>query len=136
MSVELKAKKTQIPQYLLIMIDYLMALGPPDRQGNRELAIPANLGYFRPQSGIMFELPCNVSDSALTQAITWTKNGIVLPRQQNKRALLFPSVSETDGGYYTCTAGLEEYNALVDVKPKSVQGISIFQYKIYTDICT
>lgn len=99
-----------------------MALGPPDRQNNRYLNIPSNLGYFRPRSGDMFELYCNLSASALRQPITWTKDDTVLPRARNQRVLVFPSISEEDGGYYSCKAGNAEYNALVDVKPRSVQG--------------
>lgn len=70
----------------------------------------------------MFELYCNLSASSLRQPITWTKDDTVLPRARNQRVLVFPSISEEDGGYYSCKAGNAEYNALVDVKPRSVQG--------------
>lgn len=99
-----------------------MALGPPDRQTNQLLNIPSNLGYFRPRSGDMFELFCNLSESALRQPIMWTKDGTELPQARNQRVLLFPAVYEEDGGYYICQAGNSQYNALVDVKPRSVQG--------------
>ncbi|XP_052682281.1 uncharacterized protein LOC128162900 isoform X14 [Crassostrea angulata] len=101
--------------------NYIMALGPPDRQNNQNLNLPSNLGYFRPRSGDMFELYCNLSASALRQPITWTKDDNVLPRARNQRVLVFPSITEEDGGHYSCKAGNSEYNALVDVKPRSVQ---------------
>ncbi|XP_061179522.1 uncharacterized protein LOC133188156 [Saccostrea echinata] len=104
----------------LSVYDYLMALGPPERQGNQLLNLPSNLNYLRPLSGDMLEIFCNVSNSALTQPISWTKDGTLLP-DQNSQFLLFPSVTEEDGGLYTCMAGNEEYNALVDVKPRNVQ---------------
>nr|XP_022304452.1 uncharacterized protein LOC111111646 isoform X11 [Crassostrea virginica] len=105
----------------LDVYNYIMALGPPDRQTNQLLNIPSNLGYFRPRSGDMFELFCNLSESALRQPIMWTKDGTELPQARNQRVLLFPAVYEEDGGYYICQAGNSQYNALVDVKPRSVQ---------------
>lgn len=113
-------------------IDYIMALGPPDRQNNQNLNLPSNLGYFRPRSGDMFELYCNLSASALRQPITWTKDDNVLARARNQRVLVFPSITEEDGGHYSCKAGNSEYNALVDVKPRSVQGKDhVFLYFYY-----